>query len=240
MSMEVDVPQGTVEEFRIVESDALWLQDGNLIIRTTSTSTPPTRTLYKVHKYTLALHCEVFSSLWNGPQTAFEVASEKYNGLPIMDLTDEEEDDWNFLKALYLPKATQVHAPMSNPFREYEYYLGMREEADPEVPDIYPNPTRAIRLAMDFNVPDVVPIAFYDLACAVESASGRFSRTEDLSDLTPEDLRRFIQGRTALWRKFSQFLEASPLRVPICSARKEEEDEEDEDKEEPCKTAMDH
>ncbi|KAI0048871.1 hypothetical protein FA95DRAFT_1461452, partial [Auriscalpium vulgare] len=82
----------------------LWLADGNIVIRGPPEGTPPTRILYKVHMFTLALHSAIFASLFDGPQAAFDAGSDRYQDLPVMDLPDSAQDVRDFLKALYLPQ----------------------------------------------------------------------------------------------------------------------------------------
>ncbi|KAI0048891.1 hypothetical protein FA95DRAFT_1604848 [Auriscalpium vulgare] len=93
----------------VLQSPDLWLSDGNIIIRTVPAGTPPTRTIYRVHKFTLALHCSVFASLFDGPQAAFDTGSERIADAPVMDLSDDPDDVEHFLKALYFPHKTQLH-----------------------------------------------------------------------------------------------------------------------------------
>ncbi|KAI0055905.1 hypothetical protein BV25DRAFT_1921447 [Artomyces pyxidatus] len=109
---------------KIVQSRTLWLPDGNIIVRASSRATHPTRTfhMYKVHKFILAMHCAAFAALFEGPQMPFEDASEKHDGVPVMDLPDSPHDVGNFLKALYFPQ-TQLHAHISNPFVEGVFFV---------------------------------------------------------------------------------------------------------------------
>ncbi|KAI0046921.1 hypothetical protein FA95DRAFT_1606490 [Auriscalpium vulgare] len=106
------------DTFNIVRSPELWFPTGDIIIRATSeaTASPRTRTLYKVHKDILALHCTAFADIFGGPQAAFEGVSEQDEGAPVMDLTDAEEDVAAFLKALYFPTETHSHSKASNPY----------------------------------------------------------------------------------------------------------------------------
>ncbi|KAI0041731.1 hypothetical protein FA95DRAFT_1565078 [Auriscalpium vulgare] len=99
-------------EVRIARSDVVWKPDGDLVIRTVSQSPDEpfvTHTLYRAHKVILATHCAVFASMFEGDQTAFEVASERYEGAPVMELPDAAEDVENFLDAMYHPKQLRKH-----------------------------------------------------------------------------------------------------------------------------------
>ncbi|KAI0054914.1 hypothetical protein BV25DRAFT_1833474 [Artomyces pyxidatus] len=113
----------STEQIIIRESPDLWLKDGNLIIRTVSKDSPPTHTLYKVHKHILALHCSVFASLFDGPHDALDLGSEHRDGVPVMDLSDDADDVRDFLKALYFSKETHRHSPPTAPGRRNVFPL---------------------------------------------------------------------------------------------------------------------
>ncbi|KAI0055873.1 hypothetical protein BV25DRAFT_1718052 [Artomyces pyxidatus] len=262
----------------VVKSEELWLQDGNIIVRTTSSSTaPPTQTLYKVHKHVLALHCSVFSSLFDGPQGAFDAGSEHEGDLPIMDLPDSADDVRDFLKALYFPGETNRHQTLQSPFRESdghwalfpESYGGilrlatkydasvirklivealerewptniddwkrLQERMDEKMllfdwtllPNLdstpfWPDPVRAIRLASDYDVPNVLPIAYYDLMRVLnadyDSHSHEPTRDRAAAALTADELRRVIHGRTMLQTEFRSKLSVTPGRSEHCES----------------------
>lgn len=90
------------DEIETYESPDLWFDDGNIIIRTVLNENRA-YTVYKVHKSILALHSTVFSDLFDGPQSAFGVASDQYDGLPVIELPDLPSEVNDFLKALYFP-----------------------------------------------------------------------------------------------------------------------------------------
>ncbi|KAI0055896.1 hypothetical protein BV25DRAFT_1894861 [Artomyces pyxidatus] len=260
---------------KIVESKELWLDDGNIVVRTTSTSTPTTQTLYKVHKGTLALHSSTFASLFSGPQDAFNVGSERYNGVPVMDLPDAEEDVRDFLKALYFPSETTRHrfvsSPYAGPFSDSHWAvfqdsysgilrLAVKYEAplirkviadilemewpqqlddwdrvqgvlnekidslygeEEDVTPYYPNPSRAIRLATDCDIPNVLPIAYYDLMRLlndVDRALESQTRDFDTSALTADELRKLITGQTLLQKTFRGSIKKfKPPHTPSCA-----------------------
>jgi BTB/POZ domain len=89
------------------ESPDLWFDDGNIIIRTVLND--KTYTVYKVHKSILVSHSNVFHDLFDGPQTAFDVASERYEGLSVIELQDSPSEVNDFLKALYFPEWVVSH-----------------------------------------------------------------------------------------------------------------------------------
>ncbi|KAI0315092.1 hypothetical protein OF83DRAFT_1133640, partial [Amylostereum chailletii] len=90
-----------------IRSDKVWMEDGNIILRVANDKvTTNSAILFKVHKFVLATHSTFFRDLFDGPQTAFEAASEKYQGLPVMEMQDDSEDLCDFLRALYYPSFT--------------------------------------------------------------------------------------------------------------------------------------
>ncbi|KAI0048083.1 hypothetical protein FA95DRAFT_1605515 [Auriscalpium vulgare] len=239
--------------FEEIESPELWFNDGNIIIRSVADTsiTPSTRTLYKLHKFAIAMHCSVFASLFSGPQDAFAVGSEHREGLPVMDLTDDPEELRSFLKALYIPRETHDHLS-SHPRPPWEvlpakYYgilrLAFKYDASdivemllpvlkkqwpsniaawdrlrvphqlPHMPyKIYVDPLPAIRLGVECNIPDILPLAYYVLACQLSGP--RAQRANLLALLTLNDIRTVYLGQMS----FKDELDASFLveKVPEC------------------------
>jgi hypothetical protein len=93
---------GSGDEIETYESPDLWFDDGNVVIRTILGHRA--YITYKVHKSILVLHSNVFRDLFDGPQAAFDVASDKYDGLPMIQLPDSPSEVNDFLKALYFPQ----------------------------------------------------------------------------------------------------------------------------------------
>ncbi|KAI0318072.1 hypothetical protein OF83DRAFT_1171428 [Amylostereum chailletii] len=67
--------------------------------------------------------------------------------------------------------------------------------------DVYPDAAQAIRLAVDLDIPSILPVAFYDLACTFMD----YSRDPDAPDkasmldrLSPMELRSLVLGTAAL------------------------------------------
>ncbi|KAI0315093.1 hypothetical protein OF83DRAFT_1285097 [Amylostereum chailletii] len=239
----------------VTHSPDLWLSDGTIILRTTD-PVANAQTLFRVHKSTLGLHSSFFHDLFDGPQTAFDTASESYVGLPVMDMMDDASDVAEFLKAMYFPRYMQRHngstindLDRSNFPGMYEGILRLAQKYDAQelreivvegvrrewpttlkrwnakrlildinaelVEDqplddedswllsyeVYPNPAQAIRLAVQFDIPDILPVAFYNLACIFMDRS----RDSDLKDqevmldgLSSPELRRLVLGTAAL------------------------------------------
>ncbi|KAI0048901.1 hypothetical protein FA95DRAFT_1604857 [Auriscalpium vulgare] len=247
MASPQDIPPGTLERpsteneidkyVQTVESPDLWLEDGNIIIRTLSQGTPPRHTLYKVHKHVLALHCSAFATLFNGPQGAFDVGSECHDGLPIMDLPDDPDDVSHFLKALYFPQETQRHKPIASlPMKERwspfpaSYYGILRLTTKYDAQEIrnlvipvlkaqWPSTLKAydlllgehrgrsqrsskvISLASSCSIPDILPFAFYALACRMRFSPPPSTAPHldgSFTGLCPEDLCRLITGLVRL------------------------------------------
>jgi len=91
------------DEIETYENPDLWFDDGNIIIRTVI-SHKRSYAVCKVHKSILAAHSNVFHDLFDGPQAAFHIASDRYDGLPVIELPDSPSEVKNFLKALYFPQ----------------------------------------------------------------------------------------------------------------------------------------
>lgn len=89
---------------RIVECEDLSFADGTIILRVYS----PEKHIYnmfRVHKSILSTNSGVLSALF-GPSrqtNLLESSSEKYDGLPVMDMQDNAKDLEDFLRALYIP-----------------------------------------------------------------------------------------------------------------------------------------
>lgn len=90
------------DETETYECPDLWFDDGNIVIRS-FLSDKKAFVACKVHKSILASHSNVFHDLFDGPQAAFEV-SDRYDGVPVIDLPDPPSEVNNFLRALYFPE----------------------------------------------------------------------------------------------------------------------------------------
>ncbi|KAI0055891.1 hypothetical protein BV25DRAFT_1832812 [Artomyces pyxidatus] len=180
----------------IIHSKDLWLQDGTIIVRTTSTETPATITLYKIHKFILALHCSTFASLFEGTHALFDAGSESYDGLPIMDMPDAADDVRDFLKALYFPIETQRHRHISSPL------FGGNWAAFPAT---YPG---ILRLAIKYDAPTIQNLIvkvlrmewtrdvheWDSLQEKLMAGASMLCEEEDLSNLFPDPVRAIRLG----------------------------------------------
>ncbi|KAI0054898.1 hypothetical protein BV25DRAFT_353004 [Artomyces pyxidatus] len=246
------------QEVAIVQSDKLWLDDGNLVVRTTSKGPPPMQTLYKIHKRVLALHCSAFASLFDGPQAAFDIGSQQHEGVPVMDLPDPPEDVHDFLMALYFPMETHRHSPITSPVRDgrwnvfprsYHGILRLAVKYDsPDIRDLFADlmranwpsvlkdweflraqlkacpvlnipghrrisPIDAIVLAVECQISDVLPVAFYELSCIADTLrpsddldKQRADYTKSLSMITPDQLIKLTIGKGLLKGHLKAFI----------------------------------
>ncbi|KAI0055909.1 hypothetical protein BV25DRAFT_1832822 [Artomyces pyxidatus] len=72
---------------------------------------------------------------------------------------------------------------------------------------LFPNPAKIIQLATDCNVPDLLPAAYYDLACVTEMEfDTEDCRSFDLSPLSKEALEILIRGKISLRSSFYQYV----------------------------------
>ncbi|KAI0312754.1 hypothetical protein OF83DRAFT_1176341 [Amylostereum chailletii] len=242
-----------------IESSDIWLEDGNFIIETTSQEA---RTLYKVHKSTLALNTIFFRTLFSGSQDAFISGSEQYEGLHLMTMTDDADDVKEFLRALYFPQTLQQHLPVADMkpklykippsyhsilrvatklecdavrnsvihilqlvwpcilsdwdvlqigYNAHEGPIIIPNSPESVIPQIYPDPACIIQLAIDCNVPDLLPVAYYYLSCVygwqpLEDAAVKI-RTAKLQILDASSLIRLVEGKARLMGAFMDTLD---------------------------------
>lgn len=72
---------------------ALWFEDGNIVLATTTL-------LFRVHRGLLARHSTVFEDLFSLPQPEEQV--ETYEGIPVVELPgDDSEDVKHLLHCIY-------------------------------------------------------------------------------------------------------------------------------------------
>ncbi|KDQ49707.1 hypothetical protein JAAARDRAFT_616720 [Jaapia argillacea MUCL 33604] len=80
------------EEPGLVRSDDLWYEDGSVGLRAGMT-------LFRVHTSILSRHSEVLKAIFS---QALETNSEMYEGCPLVEVTDSENDWEHFLKTIYI------------------------------------------------------------------------------------------------------------------------------------------
>ncbi|KAI0048870.1 hypothetical protein FA95DRAFT_1557445 [Auriscalpium vulgare] len=227
-----------------VESPDLWFNDGSIVIRSIAdtSTTPPTRALYKLHKSLLAKNCSVFAALFDGPQDAFAAGSEQHDGLPIMELPDNPEELRNFLRVLYIPGEIHTHRRLESSRDPGEaawevfpasYYGILRLAFKYDAGDImdlillllkdqwppklaawdrlymdtefgnykfgnYADPVLAIQLGVECNIPDILPQAYYSLACRLAVTRNPTKRAALLARVTTHDLRTVYLGQLSI------------------------------------------
>lgn len=85
-----DVVDGlTQDEPGLRKSACFWLDDGNIILRTSKTQ-------FRVHKSVLKMHSTVFEDMFSVPQP---VDQPTFDGCPFVVLTDDDDKDWELLLA---------------------------------------------------------------------------------------------------------------------------------------------
>ncbi|KAI0314650.1 hypothetical protein OF83DRAFT_1063460, partial [Amylostereum chailletii] len=228
---------------------------------------------YKVHKSTLALHATFFRDLFDGPQTAFDTASERYDGVPVMDMQDAAEDVEDFLKAIYFPDYTHRHGrkPTGEPFwsnfpgmyagilrlvqkydapkirqilvdaikkewpsnlcvwdkRQHQFQTDKDECVGKGIdPDgFHSEPvaltrwhghiSQTIRIAMELDIPEVLPVAFYDIYRTTEynQLHDRISHHVDLFRLTVDDFCKLTEGRKSMRKYVTSSLPMSLIKT---------------------------
>ncbi|KAI0035505.1 hypothetical protein K488DRAFT_68312 [Vararia minispora EC-137] len=95
----------TDQQTVVIRHPVLWLDDGNIVLRTTSPATveaPTTQTLYRIHKSILALNATFFEDMFAGGADVFDAASEQCQGFPVIDMPDPAEDVEPFLKSIFV------------------------------------------------------------------------------------------------------------------------------------------
>ncbi|VDB99429.1 unnamed protein product [Peniophora sp. CBMAI 1063] len=173
----VDNPTSTPRKI-VNKSPDLWLDDRDVILFTVHETKSDSgvvervHTLYGVRKSTLGLGSEMFESTFRGPQDAFLVASETYEGLPMMRMFDDHEDVDAFFHAIYIPGYQRAR---------YEEHKD-REIGLVRVPPSYPG---ILRLARKFIAPPGV-------AEAVTSA---------FDEVWPSDMHKFMRRESVLARR---------------------------------------
>ncbi|KZV62340.1 hypothetical protein PENSPDRAFT_758781 [Peniophora sp. CONT] len=223
--------------------DDLWLRDGNIVLRAVSSASDSYH-VFRVHKSVLSMHSAAFREMF-GQDDILDASSEKYDGVPLVDLHDEAQDLEDFLRAIYYSDWLYRHLdPTAHGCTMCEYpemYAGAMRLAkkydaqkimDTFASDsVFPDAAHAIRLAVDLEIVDVLPAAFYYLCTGFSllpmdeegyRAGGSQAYTEDLTILNTGELRRCFVGAAAL-RSFV-FMYSVQGKCPLRSNFPEDED----------------
>jgi hypothetical protein len=147
------------------------------------------------------------------------------DGCPVIDLPDSKEDIASLLQAIYdgcyapFPKYNASYfSTLSGLLRLSSKYLidRLRSRVVQHLREEYPStlagfdlraaedlsksthPARVIALARECDVPEILPVLFYDLAFYPP-------HDEETFELPPAEIRRCIVGRDAIKDKASQF-----------------------------------
>jgi hypothetical protein len=77
----------------IVRHPDFYFPDGSVVIILDKTA-------FRIHKYVLARHSEVFNGMWDIPQPPMS-DSDMYDGCPTVKLTDSKADFIEVMKVMY-------------------------------------------------------------------------------------------------------------------------------------------
>lgn len=105
--MDVDTqdapPDYESNDVRLKQSDKVWFADGNLVLSGASHK-PNELVLFRVHKSVLAKYSRVFEDMLSlSDDAASEDASERYDGVPLVAMTDTSDELRTMLEMLYDP-----------------------------------------------------------------------------------------------------------------------------------------
>ena len=75
----------------IVKHPDFYFPDGSVVIIVENTA-------FRIHKYVLARHSEVFNGMWDVPQPPM---SDMYDGCPTVKLTDSKADFIDVMRVMY-------------------------------------------------------------------------------------------------------------------------------------------
>ena len=81
----------TGDDEAIVKHPDFYFPDGSVVIIVENTA-------FRIHKYVLARHSEVFNGMWDIPQP---LVSDMYDGCPSVKLADSKSDFIEVMKVMY-------------------------------------------------------------------------------------------------------------------------------------------
>lgn len=81
----------TGDEIAIVKHPDFYFPDGSVVIIVEQTA-------FRIHKYVLARHSDVFNGMWDVPQPSM---SDTYDGCPTVKLADSKTDFIDVMRVMY-------------------------------------------------------------------------------------------------------------------------------------------
>jgi hypothetical protein len=83
--------ESTEDDEAIVKHPDFYFPDGSVVIIVENTA-------FRIHKYVLSRHSEVFNGMWDVPQPSM---SDMYDGCPTVKLTDSKVDFIDVMRVMY-------------------------------------------------------------------------------------------------------------------------------------------
>ncbi|KAF5349797.1 hypothetical protein D9758_010165 [Tetrapyrgos nigripes] len=142
MSITVITTNNRKRHNHIIRSEDFWFSDGNIVLiaptltRQTPLSTCSTHYAFKVHRGQLGRHSEIFSDLFCIPQPSSkdDVLFKAFDGCSWVEMSDDAEDLFWFLRALY---------------------DGLYFPSSPQGPEVFPFLSSVLRLSAKYLVPQL-------------------------------------------------------------------------------------
>lgn len=207
-------PSPPPEDDAIVKHPDFYFPDGSVVIIVENTA-------FRIHKYVLARHSEIFNGMWDVPQPP---TSDMYDGCPSVKLTDSKTDFIDVMRVMYdvfYFDALRADAKLkdlinfiSGILRVSTKYnmVAIRKKCISVMQGAFPStlatcdivlskkyeyvPSEVVRiipLARETNVPVVLPWAFY--LCGHISVEGIMTNTV----LSWRDKALCLAGKDRLW-----------------------------------------
>ncbi|KAI0789974.1 hypothetical protein C8Q75DRAFT_806624 [Abortiporus biennis] len=190
----------------ISRSGDFWLDDGNIVLVAEHTS-------YKVHRSFLARHSPVFKDILSLPQTG-NVGEAQIEGCSVVQLSDSADNIHITLSMLYDSDHQYMSPSITLPFKTVAAMptVGMKYQIDKLSQEAirrlkicfptefakfadYNEAIEVVRLASMFDIPAILPAAYY--TCAHLSVEELFSAV-DTQRWTMSMLQTCIKGQSEL------------------------------------------
>ena len=97
--------------------EALYFPDGNVVICSAGTGEGPGRVAFRVHKSVLSFHSTMFKDMFSLP--AVDGVNETYDGVPLVNTTDNANGWEDLLGALYHTKCARILHPSDFPTDDF-------------------------------------------------------------------------------------------------------------------------